>query len=116
MQTTDVVALLEAAAKIAWPIVTVVLILIFRKDISDLLHRLQKGKVLGQEIELAQAASELRQNVEKLQGQPITQGALNNYLKRLVSDDGSCILKRMAKGVYKFCDPRMPSYIINCQC
>jgi Cdc6-like AAA superfamily ATPase len=56
-------------------------------------------------------ADQLRQNVEKLQGQPITQGALNNYLKRLVSDDGSCILKRMAKGVYKFCDPRMPSYI-----
>lgn len=56
-------------------------------------------------------ADQLRQNVEKIQGEPITQGALNNYLKRLVSDDNSCILKRMAKGVYKFCDPRMPSYI-----
>jgi Cdc6-like AAA superfamily ATPase len=56
-------------------------------------------------------ADQLRQNVEKTSGQSITQGALNNYLKRLVADDGSCILKRMAKGVYKFCDPRMPSYI-----
>lgn len=56
-------------------------------------------------------ADQLRQNVEKISGDPITQGALNNYLKRLVADDGSCILKRMAKGVYKFCDPRMPSYI-----
>ena len=56
-------------------------------------------------------AEDLRLGVEKLSNQSITQGALNNYLKRLVSDDSSCILKRMAKGVYKFCDPRMPSYI-----
>lgn len=56
-------------------------------------------------------AEDLRKSVEKVSGSKLSQGALNNYLKRLVSDDNSRILKRMSKGVYKFCDPRMPSYI-----
>ena len=32
-------------------------------------------------------------------------------LRRLVSDDGTSILRRTAKGVYRFSDPRMRSYI-----
>lgn len=32
-------------------------------------------------------------------------------LRRLVSDDGATILRRTAKGVYRFSDPRMRSYI-----
>ena len=65
----DLGNLLQAGAKVLWTVVTVVLVLVFRRDISDLLRRLQKGKLLGQEIELSQAASELRANVEKAQNQ-----------------------------------------------
>ena len=56
-------------------------------------------------------ASDLRSAYFKLWNEKITQGSLNNYLRRLVSDDGSTLIRRLAKGVYRFCDPRMPSYI-----
>lgn len=57
------------------------------------------------------AAKELRKSYEQIWKEPITQGSLNNYLQRLVSDDGKSILRRLAKGVYRFSDPRMPSYV-----
>lgn len=56
-------------------------------------------------------AAELRQEIEDITGDEITQQSLNNYFKELVSDDGSAVLKRISKGVYKFSDPRMPSYV-----
>jgi SpoVK/Ycf46/Vps4 family AAA+-type ATPase len=56
------------------------------------------------------SAASLRESIERRTGKPITQGSLNSYLQRLVSDDGSSILRRKAKGVYCFSDPRMPSY------
>ena len=56
-------------------------------------------------------APQLRTALENLTGQSITQGALNNYLKRLVAEDYSNILHRCSKGVYQFSDPRMPSFI-----
>lgn len=57
------------------------------------------------------SAAELRQKYHALWGSGITQGNLNNHFKRLVSDDGSAVLRRLAKGVYRFSDPRMPSYV-----
>jgi hypothetical protein len=56
-------------------------------------------------------ADDLREAIAKITGVKITQGALNNYLKRLVSDDGDTVFKRRMKGVYCFNDPRMRSYI-----
>lgn len=56
-------------------------------------------------------AKDIRIKYEEEFDEKISQGTLNNYYKRLVSDDDSSILKRIAKGVYKFNDPRMPSYI-----
>jgi Cdc6-like AAA superfamily ATPase len=56
-------------------------------------------------------AAELRRAMEKLTGQAVAQGALNNYLTRLVSEGAATVLRRMAKGVYAFNDPRMPSFI-----
>ena len=41
----------------------------------------------------------------------VNQGWLNNYLQNIVSEGSNTILRRLAKGVYKFNDPRMPSYI-----
>lgn len=56
-------------------------------------------------------ADDLRAAIAHRTGQSITQGALNNYLKRLVSDSEDTILMRRAVGVYAFNDPRMPSYV-----
>lgn len=61
----------------------------------------------GQEF----TAADLRNEIQEITGEEITQKSLNNYFKRLVSDDGSAVLKRISKGVYKFSDPRMPSYV-----
>lgn len=56
-------------------------------------------------------ADELRAAIESQTGEPISQNSLNNYFQRLVSADGSTVLRRMAKGIYRFSDPRMPSYV-----
>ncbi|MCW5198722.1 hypothetical protein VU06_03120 [Desulfobulbus sp. F3] len=56
-------------------------------------------------------SKELREAYDKLWSEKITQGSLSNYLKKLISDDFSLIMRRIAKGVYRFADPRMPSYV-----
>lgn len=56
-------------------------------------------------------ASELRKKYQEIWGKPILQTSLNNYFNRLVSDNDTTILRRIAKGVYRFSDPRMPSYV-----
>lgn len=56
-------------------------------------------------------AANLRDSYKKLWGHEIKQSVLNNYLVRLVSNDGSAVLRRLAKGVYRFSDPRMPSFV-----
>lgn len=56
-------------------------------------------------------AADLRGAIQRETGEPISQASLNNYLQRLVSDDGSTIFTRTAKGVYRFTDPRMTSYV-----
>lgn len=56
-------------------------------------------------------SKELREAYDKLWRETITQGSLSNYLKKLISDDSSLIMRRIAKGVYRFSDPRMPSYV-----
>lgn len=57
------------------------------------------------------SAGELRESYAELWGMEIKQSALNNYFIRLVSEDGQNILRRLAKGVYRFSDPRMPSFV-----
>jgi hypothetical protein len=56
-------------------------------------------------------APEWREEISRLTGEDITQGSLNNYLQRLVSEDASRIFVRLGKGVYRFTDPRMPSLV-----
>jgi len=57
------------------------------------------------------SARELREVILQQTGQEVSQQSLNNYFQRLVSDGTSTIIRRTAKGVYRFNDPRMPSYI-----
>ena len=53
----------------------------------------------------------LRKAIESLTGEKITQGSLSNYLNKLVNTDDSAIFHRKSKGVYRFADPRMPSFV-----
>lgn len=47
------------------------------------------------------------------QGAPdMSDGSLSNYLRHLASDDASTVLCRVAKGVYRFTDPRMPAFVL----
>lgn len=57
------------------------------------------------------SAEALRREIGQASGEPITQSSLNNYLRRLISDDNDSVLRRVTKGVYCFADPRMPSFI-----
>lgn len=56
-------------------------------------------------------ATDLRDSYKQIMGLSVNQSWLNNYLQKIVANDSSAILRRLAKGVYKFSDPRMPSYI-----
>jgi hypothetical protein len=57
------------------------------------------------------SARDLREAIYEQNGKEISQQALTNYFRKLVSEDSSTILRRTGKGVYRFNDPRMPSYI-----
>lgn len=48
----DLSVLLGAIASVLWPVFAFVSLSIFYKEIRSLLGRVQKGKFLGQEIEL----------------------------------------------------------------
>ena len=50
-----------------WPIVTLILILVFRKDLTALLARVRKGKLFGQELELDPAILEFQKSVREAQ-------------------------------------------------
>lgn len=56
-------------------------------------------------------AAALRNAVERLTGKRISQGSLNNYYQRLVSEDGTRVLRRTGRGHYRFQDPRMASFV-----
>lgn len=57
------------------------------------------------------SAGELRDAVAALIERPIRQTELNNYYQRLISETSTTILRRVSKGVYRFNDPRIPSFI-----
>jgi Cdc6-like AAA superfamily ATPase len=58
------------------------------------------------------SARQWREQIEDVTGRPIKPQQLSNYLHKIVDNDESKIIKRLSRqGVYKFNDPRMPSYI-----
>ena len=70
---------------------------------------LKAAAVIGKE---EFSAGLLREKIKEISGSPISQGALNNFLKELVNDHGTTVLVRKSKGIYSFSDPRMPSYVL----
>lgn len=57
------------------------------------------------------SAADLRRKVAEISGEDISQSALNNLFKKLVSDNHKSIIHRVSKGNYRFSDPRMPSFV-----
>jgi len=65
---------------------------------------------IGSEYEFT--AKNWRDEIEDITNEIITPQKLSSYLHRLVANDESQLIRRVGKqGVYKFNDPRMPSYI-----
>lgn len=50
---------LHALAALLWPILAFMTVLLFRQDVRDLLRRLKKGKLFGQELELLASLEDL---------------------------------------------------------
>lgn len=59
--------LIAALARLSWPIITLIIILVFRHDIAALLRRVRKGKLFGQEMELDPEVKEFHKAVEDAQ-------------------------------------------------
>ena len=74
MDTTSVLPiisdLIRAGATLLWPLIVLVLALVFRSDITAILARLRRGKFLGQELELEPTVEKLSKNVEIAKANP----------------------------------------------
>lgn len=57
-----IVDLINALARPSVPLVVIIFIYKFRNELSDILKRLKKGKILGQEIEVSERIDELSEN------------------------------------------------------
>ena len=58
------ISLIEAIAKLAWPVIAFIALLWFRQDISTLLTRTRKAKVLGDEFEFEAEKDKLSEDVK----------------------------------------------------
>lgn len=56
-------------------------------------------------------SSDIRDIYNLIFDEDINQQRLNQYMSRLVSNSEKKFLRRLAKGIYRFTDPRMSSYI-----
>lgn len=63
----DFAELLKGIAAVLWPLVVVVVIIIFRREVSALLTRLRKAKFLGGEVELDESLDRLERTAEALE-------------------------------------------------
>lgn len=54
--------------------------------------------------------SDVKQKYQELYGEALADASCSNVFRRLAGDNGGHILKRSGRGVYRFADPRMPSF------
>jgi hypothetical protein len=59
----EIIQLITAIARLLWPVVIILIVAMFRRDIRTLASRLRKGKFLGQELELAEQTQQFEQHV-----------------------------------------------------
>ncbi len=90
--------LISAIASLLWPLVTLTLVLTFRKDITAIFARLRKGKVLGQELELEPTVQKFRLSVQEAERElsPIPPGAPSAQPASQTDDDIVRILDDLA--------------------
>src|SRR4051794_27734438 len=62
--------LIEALTPLAWPVVALVLFLVFKKDVRALLSRIRRGKVLGQEFDFDQELDSLNASANQAEEEP----------------------------------------------
>jgi hypothetical protein len=65
----DFAELLKGIAAVLWPLVVVIAIIMFRKEVSALLARLRKAKFLGGELELDESLDQLERTAEALEAE-----------------------------------------------
>jgi hypothetical protein len=65
----ELATLLQAIAALLWPVFAFATLFIFRKQLADLLSRLKKGKLLGQEIELNESLDKLQKAAQVAQSE-----------------------------------------------
>jgi hypothetical protein len=63
----DFAELLKGIAAVLWPLVVIITIIIFRKELSALPARLRKAKFLGGELELDESLDRLEETAEALE-------------------------------------------------
>ncbi len=78
--------LLQGIAALLWPILTFVLLLIFRREIVDVARRLKRGKFLGQELELDKSLDQLEEKA-KAAAEQVPELPVVNEQKRLGEAD-----------------------------
>ena len=57
---SEIATLLQAVASLLWPLFAFTVLVVFKKQLQDLLARLKKAKMLGQEIELGASLESLQ--------------------------------------------------------
>jgi len=57
---------LKAVAALLWPLFAFVLLFMYRKELRHLITRLRRGKLLGQEIELAESLDKLNESADSV--------------------------------------------------
>lgn len=57
------------------------------------------------------SAEKWREAYQGVSGKLLKKQALNRYLDRLVTDETTSVLKKVARGTYSFVDPRMPCFV-----
>jgi hypothetical protein len=75
--------LIQAVASLLWPIITLIIVLMFRGEITDLVKRLKRGKFFGQELELGDSLDKLDKNALAAAAEvpalpPVTEQVLEN--------------------------------------
>ena len=72
------IKLLDVLSQWLWPITVLIVVLLFRKDISIFLKRLRKGTILGNEIELEPYMNQLRKDIDEVQEETLVDTYIEN--------------------------------------
>ena len=72
-----------AISHLLWPVAFIVCVFIFKNEISEILKRIKKGKILGQELELEREISEFKSATEiASQSIPVFKKIINKQMTK----------------------------------